>query len=151
MTLIVPMLLYASETWTSTMEDLNHLQAFHMRCQRRILDVRWFHNIKNSDITHRTGLPHIGDLIQKRRHVLFSHVARMDPQATAHVALKLYRDGPQSTTRLEKVPGLLAHYLVRSVKEGQGETSIDTLDPGSGPIVVKEGSDGLAELRDLVE
>ena len=29
MTLIVPMLLYASETWTSTKVDLNHLQEFH--------------------------------------------------------------------------------------------------------------------------
>ena len=72
MTLIVPMLLYASETWTSTKVDLNHLQAFHMRCQRRILGVRWFHKIKNDGITRRTGLPHIGDLIQKRRHALFS-------------------------------------------------------------------------------
>ena len=80
MTLIAPMLLYASETWTSTKADLNHLQAFHMRCQRRILGVRWFHKIKNVDITRRTGLPHIGDLIQKRRHALFGHVARMDPQ-----------------------------------------------------------------------
>ena len=72
------MLLYASETWTSSKVDLNHLQAFHMRCQRRILGVRWFHKIKNVDITRRTGLPHIGDLIQKRRQALFGHVARMD-------------------------------------------------------------------------
>ena len=57
MTLIVPMLLYASETWTSTKVNLNHLQAFHMRCQRRILGVRWFHKIKNADITRRAGLP----------------------------------------------------------------------------------------------
>ena len=63
MTLFVPMLLYASKTWASTKADLNHLQAFHMRCQRRILSVRWFHKIKNGDITRRTGLPHIGDLI----------------------------------------------------------------------------------------
>ena len=39
-----------------------------------------------------TGLPHIGDLIQKRRHALFGHIVRMDPQAPAHVALKLFRD-----------------------------------------------------------
>ena len=92
MTLIVPMLLYASETWTSTKVDLNHLQAFHMRCQRHILGVRWFHKIKNVDITRRTGLPHIGDLIHKRRHALFDHVARTDPQAPAHIALKLCRN-----------------------------------------------------------
>ena len=85
MTLIVPMLLYASETWTSTKADLSHLQAFHMRCQRRILGVRWFHKIKNADISRRTSLPHIGDLIQKRRHARFVHVARMDPQAPARM------------------------------------------------------------------
>ena len=37
-----------------------------------------------------------------------------------------------------------------SVKEGQRETSIDTLDPGSRQIAVEEGRDGLAGLRDLV-
>ena len=92
MTLFMPMLLYASETWPSTKVDLNHLQAFHMRCLRRILGVRWFHKIKNVDITRRTGLPHIGDLIQKRMHALFGHVALMNPQAPAHVALKLCRN-----------------------------------------------------------
>ena len=54
--------------------------------------MRWFHKIKNADITRLTGLPHIGDLIQKRRHALFGHVARMDPQAPVRVALKLCRD-----------------------------------------------------------
>ena len=81
MTLIVPMLLYASETWTSTKVELNQLQALHMRCQRPILGVPWFLKIKNVDITRHTGLPHIGDFIKKRRHALFGHVARMDPQA----------------------------------------------------------------------
>ena len=63
-----------------TKADLKHLRAFHMRCQRRIIGVRWFHKIKNADITHRSGLPHIGNLIQKRRHALFGYVASMDPQ-----------------------------------------------------------------------
>ena len=49
-------------------------------------------------------------------------------------------DGPQSSTGLEKAPGSTAHFLVISVKEGQGETSIDTLDPGSGQIAVEGGA-----------
>ena len=36
---IVPVLLYGSETWTLLKVDLKHLEAFHMRCQRRILGV----------------------------------------------------------------------------------------------------------------
>ena len=39
MSLVVPVLLYASETWTITKHDLARLQAFHMGCQRRILGI----------------------------------------------------------------------------------------------------------------
>ena len=55
--------------------------------------------------------------------------------------LQGYCDGPPGSTRLEKAPGSPAHYLVRSVTEGQWETSIDTLDPGSRQIAVEEGRD----------
>ena len=71
------------------------------------------------------------------------------PSSCSPQALQGYCDGPQSSTRLEKAPGTPAHNLVRSVK-GQGETSIDTLDPGSGQIALEEGRDCFAGLRDLV-
>ena len=92
MILIVPILLYASETWTVNKADLDRLQAFHMRCQRRILGVRWFDKIKNVTISSRTGLPPIGDMLHDRRHSLFGHVVRMDPLYPANLALKLCWD-----------------------------------------------------------
>ena len=52
-------------------------------------------------------------------------------------------DGSQSTARLEEATRSPAHYLVWSAKEGQGETSIDTLNPSSGQIAVEEGRDAL--------
>ena len=91
-TLIVPILLYASETWTINQADLDRLQAFHMRCQRRILGVRWFDRVKNVTISNRTKLPPIGDMITSRRHSLFGHVVRMDPSSPANQALMLWRD-----------------------------------------------------------
>ena len=39
----------AFEQRTSVKTDLDYLLAFHMRCQRRILGVHWFHKIKNAD------------------------------------------------------------------------------------------------------
>ena len=77
MSLIVPILLYASETWTTTKVDLNHLQAFHMRCQRQILGIRWFHKIRNVEVAPRTGLPHIGDLIDTRSLAMLSAWSRL--------------------------------------------------------------------------
>lgn len=92
MSLIVPILLYASETWTTTKLDLAHLQAFHMRCQRQILNIHWFDKVRNTEISRRTNLPHIGDLLQKRRHSLFGHIVRMHPSTPGHRALALCRD-----------------------------------------------------------
>ena len=92
MSLVVPVLLYSSETWTVTQSEMNRLQAFHMRCQRSILNVKWSDRVRNTDISLRTGLAHIGTLIQRRRHALFGHVARMNEFAPAHMAMRLARD-----------------------------------------------------------
>jgi len=39
-TCILPIVLYGSETWTLLSTDTRRLQAFHIRCQRRILGQR---------------------------------------------------------------------------------------------------------------
>ena len=46
-----------------------------MGCQRQLLGVKWQDHVKNTDIADMTGLPNIGDIITKRRHTLFGHVA----------------------------------------------------------------------------
>ena len=86
---IVSVLLYGSETWTLLSADTSRLQAFHMRCQRRILGVKWQDKIKNTIISDKTGLPHISDLISSRRVALFGHVARLGENTPAHCTLKL--------------------------------------------------------------
>ena len=40
-TLVLSILLYASETWTSLASDMRAIESFHMKCQRRILGIRW--------------------------------------------------------------------------------------------------------------
>ena len=91
-TLIVPTMLYASETWTVNKIDLDRLQTIHMRCQQRILSVRWFDKIRNTMISSRTGQPTTSDMLHDCRHSLFGHVIRMDPLSLANQALMLCRD-----------------------------------------------------------
>ena len=137
---------------------MNQLQVFH------ILGVRCFHQIKNHDITRRTGLPHIGDLIQKRRQALFGHVARIYSQAPAHVALKLCRDiamGRRVPLGWRSPWGRPRSTWSDQLKKDRGK-SMSTLwtpaqetkktDPSlfQRQIAVKKGRDGLAGLRDLV-
>jgi len=46
-TLVVFVLLYASDTWTLLDADVKTLEAFHMKCQRQILRIRWQDHVRN--------------------------------------------------------------------------------------------------------
>ena len=67
--LVLPVLLYACETWIILAADERRLEAFHMKCQRQITKIRWQDHIRNSEVTARTGLGPVSDLITLRCHV----------------------------------------------------------------------------------
>jgi hypothetical protein len=90
--LVIPVLLYGSETWTMTKADCSKLQAFHMRCQRRIIGVCWQDKVRNTEVVKKTNLSNVDEIIQRRRHSLFGHVVRMNKEAPAHKAAKLCMD-----------------------------------------------------------
>ena len=62
--LILPVLLYASDTWTLLEADLMRIQSCHMQCQRKILDFKWYDLISNDEVSARTSLPPVLDLIR---------------------------------------------------------------------------------------
>jgi len=55
-TLVVSVLLYASETWTLLSADVKTLEAFHMKYQRQILRIRWQDHVRNDEVAAHTGL-----------------------------------------------------------------------------------------------
>ena len=59
-------------------EDVRKLEAFHMRCQRMILGIRWHNFVRNTEVVDRTNLPSVRNVIAKRRNSLFGHVVRLD-------------------------------------------------------------------------
>ena len=85
--LVQSVLLYASETWTLTVVDSKTLDAFHMKCQRRILGIWWHQFVRNEEITARTGLPSLSTTICCRRSAIFGHLARLGDEVPAHKAL----------------------------------------------------------------
>ena len=75
--LIVPIAIYASETWTLKASDKHKLEVFEMRCLRSILGVNIRDRITN--VAVRKGLKcetTIVQEIQKRRLRWFGHVVR---------------------------------------------------------------------------
>ena len=85
--MVIPILLYGSETWIVRQADANRLSGFYMQCQRRFLGIRWYELISNDTISAMTGLPPIINIIRSRRLSLFGHVARLGPDVPAFKAL----------------------------------------------------------------
>ena len=86
-TLVLSVLLYASETWTSIASDMKAIESFHMNCQRRILGIRWHDFVRNSEVSSRTGLAPVSDRITRGRNAIFGHVARLPDNTPAHQAM----------------------------------------------------------------
>ena len=90
--LVTSVLLYASETWTVLASDLRTLEAFHMKCQRQLLQVKWHQFVPNDQISAVTNLTSISSTISCRRNAVFGHIARLDEEVPAHKALRHHID-----------------------------------------------------------
>jgi len=66
--------LYGSETWTMRKVDSDRIQSFHMQALRRILGIRWYDKVSNTEVNERTKLPDVPSLIADRCHSLFGHI-----------------------------------------------------------------------------
>jgi len=89
--IVVPIFLYVSDTWTHTSVDLVHLQAFHMRCQCRPLNVCWYEWVTNVFVSSRRNLIRIGTLIAAWRYTLFGHVV-MSANIPCNMALRMCKN-----------------------------------------------------------
>jgi len=113
--LVQSVLLYDSETWTVTSADAKSLEAFHMKCQRRILRISWRQFVRNSEISALTGLLTINDVIRHRRITVFGHIARLQDNtpATTPQHIKHYSLTSNSHSVVFPIPpgvvGLVAH------------------------------------------
>ena len=86
-TCIMPVFLYGSENWILLSADTNSLQAFHMRCQRRILGNS---NGRTKFVTPRSVREPVSltsrTLSCARRTALLGHVARLRGEGTGQSA-----------------------------------------------------------------
>ena len=77
--LVLPVLLYGSETWTLSAESCNLVDAFHRKCLRCILKIRWFHHITNDQLYALSNNPEkMSTIIRRSRMRLLGHISRLD-------------------------------------------------------------------------
>jgi len=89
---VLPILLYNSGTWGTTVADILSMETCHRHHLRSILGIRWPDHITNSDLYHRTGSTPIGEYVVNARWRLFGHILRLEEQAPAQQAMMEYFD-----------------------------------------------------------
>ena len=82
--IILPTLLYASETWKVYKSTGKRLDAFHRKCLRSILRITWRDKVTNEVVMKRTGAQEVQTIMKVRRMRYLGHVMRMDPQRLTH-------------------------------------------------------------------
>lgn len=89
---VISTLLYGAESWTTYKRHLSKLEAFHQRCLRNILKVKWEDKVSNTEILAKTSCSSIEALVRKRQLQWAGHVIRMDsarlPKAVFYGELK---------------------------------------------------------------
>ena len=75
---VISSLLYSSETWTAYSRHERKLNIFHLRCLRKIMNIRWYDKITNSEVLQRANLPSVMGMLSSRRLRWLGHVRRME-------------------------------------------------------------------------
>jgi len=75
---ILSTLLYGSETWTTYTRQETKLNAYHMRCLRKVLGITWEDRITNTEVLSRAKSTTIFAMLSERRLRWLGHVRRMD-------------------------------------------------------------------------
>ena len=79
---IIPTLLYGSETWTTYMYryQVKQLEKFHQRYLRSIMNIKWYDRVTNAAVLDRASLTSIDAILQQHRLRWYGHMVRMDAQ-----------------------------------------------------------------------
>ena len=77
-TFIFPVATYGCETWTLSKTAAKKINAFEMKCYRKILRISWKEKKRNSDIINTLKIPEcwLLNTIAKRKLHLFGHIKR---------------------------------------------------------------------------
>jgi len=75
---VLPSLLYACETWTVYSRHAKQLNAFHMRCLRTLLRIKWQDQVPDTEVLQRAKCESIHAILLRSQLRWAGHVHRMD-------------------------------------------------------------------------
>ncbi|KAI8433746.1 hypothetical protein MSG28_015725 [Choristoneura fumiferana] len=84
---VLPNLLYSSETWVLYRHQIRTLDGFHIRCLRDILNIKWADRVRNTDVLRRANVLGVESYLMRRQLRWCGHVSRM---SEARVAKRIF-------------------------------------------------------------
>ena len=75
---VLSTLLYGSGSWCLYFKQQRRLNAFHMKCLRRILGIKWTDKVTNNDVLDQANVHSLTSIIRQQRLRWLGHVTRMD-------------------------------------------------------------------------
>ena len=75
---VLSALLYGSESWPIYASQQERMNAFHMRCLRRLLTITWKDKVPNTEVLAKTSSNSLFAIMGKRRLRWLGHVHRME-------------------------------------------------------------------------
>ena len=75
--IVLPTLLYASETWPISQHHVDKLEVFQMSCLRSMLGVSRMQRLRNVDIRSRCRVGSVQLILRQNRLRWFGHVVRI--------------------------------------------------------------------------
>ena len=100
---VISAVMYACETWTLKKIDRDKLNAFEMKCYRKILRVKWQDKVKNEDIRKQLGkMKPLAEKVIDRKMELFGHICRMSDDRLVKLVLFAKVEGKRKQGRPKK-------------------------------------------------
>ena len=92
-------LLYGAETWRVTKINTNKIQTFVNGCLRRILRLRWYDRVTNTDLWTRTGQEPMTTQVKRRRWRWIGHTLRKTQSSVTRQVLEWNPQGKRKRGR----------------------------------------------------
>ena len=90
--IVIPTLLYSSETWSHYRRHIKRLDMVQQRHLRQLMDISWKDHVSNFQVLERAGMPSVEEMITTCQLRWTGHVTRMEnsrlPKAVFYGELK---------------------------------------------------------------
>ncbi len=124
---ILPILLFGSETWVVTQQQLDSLERVHSSCLRQILRVRLSDRHRLVDLRKQCNTVSLADHITANRLRWFGHMLRMEHGRVPHIAL--FSSVWQKSRPVGRPPTRWTSLVLKDLKQQQLPTSMHDLLP----------------------